>query len=157
MKMINGKIAGTENIGDPSDPYSALVEFYKAFNKGNLELMQQNWLQTSGASMSNPLGNLFRGWKQISTVYDRIFSGTAEVYVEYYDITIHQTEDMFCSVGRERGFFRSDGNEIELAIRTSRIYQLENNRWKQLHHHGSIDDPALLVDYQLAVNNQGEK
>ncbi len=153
MRIINRKITGTENIEDHTDPVFALVEFYKAFNNGNLELMEQNWLQTSEASMSNPLGNLFRGWDQISAVYDRIFSGSTEVYVEYYDISIHQTGDMFCSVGRERGYFKIDSKEIELAIRTSRIYQLENNRWKQLHHHGSIDDPALLADYQSAVNN----
>ncbi len=152
MKTITGIITGTEHIENKTDPYSALVKFYKAFNNGNLELMQQNWLQTSEASMSNPLGNLFRGWNQISAVYDRIFSGSAEVYVEFYDVTIHQTGDMFCSVGRERGYFKIGDKEIELAIRTSRIYQLNNNHWKQLHHHGSICIPTLLADYQSAVN-----
>ena len=102
--------------------------------------------------MSNPLGNLVRGWEQIGEVYDRIFNGSAEVYVEYYDITIHQTGDMFCSVGRERGYFKTDSKVIELDIRTSRIYCLENNHWKQLHHHGSICDPSLLADYQSVVN-----
>ncbi len=70
METIKGTITGMENIKDQTDPYSALVEFYKAFNNGNLKLMQQNWLQTSEASMSNPLGNLFRGWEQISAVYN---------------------------------------------------------------------------------------
>lgn len=153
MSSIKVIITGVENIEDQTDPYSAFVEFYKAFNNGDLELMQQNWLQTSEASMSNPLGNLFRGWKEISAVYDRIFNGSAEVYVEYYDVSIHQSEEQFYAVGRERGYFRSGKKEIELAIRTTRIYQLENNYWKQLHHHGSIDDPVLLAKYQLAVTN----
>ncbi len=151
METINGTITGTENTENRTDPYSTLVEFYKAFNNGNLELMQQNWLHSSEASMSNPLGNLFRGWEQISTAYDRIFNGSAEVYVEYYDVTIHHSGDMFCAVGRERGYFRTNTKEIDLAIRTSRIYCFNNNRWRQLHHHGSICDSILLAEYQSAV------
>ena len=41
--------------------------------------------------------------------------------------------------------------EIKLAIRTSRIYKRVDNGWKQVHHHGSIEDPQLLEQYQSAV------
>lgn len=40
---------------------------------------------------------------------------------------------------------------IELALRTSRVYRRMDGRWRQIHHHGSIEDPALLARYQLAV------
>jgi ketosteroid isomerase-like protein len=85
-------------------------------------------------------------------VYSKIFAGPAEVYVEFHDYTIHQTAEMFYAVGRERGYFRLGGAEIALAIRTSRIFRKINGRWKQSHHHGSIDDPQLLARYQAAVN-----
>ncbi len=61
---------------------------------------------------------------------------------------------LFIAVGRERGHFRVADTEIPLAIRTSRIYQRINGQWKQLHHHGSMDDPALLQTYQTAVLGQ---
>jgi hypothetical protein len=41
--------------------------------------------------------------------------------------------------------------EIKLAIRTSRIYKRVEDGWKQVHHHGSIEDPQLLEQYQSAV------
>lgn len=150
--MINTTaITGNEKHTDIDSPYSALVEFYRAFNQADLSLMTQNWCSDEKASMSNPLGGVKRGWNEIQEIYKRIFNGPAQVYVEFYDYSIHQTENMFCAVGKERGYFKRDNNEIELAIRTSRTFILEAGLWQQLHHHGSIDNPELLADYQKAV------
>jgi hypothetical protein len=101
--------------------------------------------------MDNPLGGIKRGWNEISEVYSKIFSGPAEVYVEYYDYTIHESAEMFYAVGRERGYFKLNAEKINLAIRTSRIFKLIGSNWKQVHHHGSIEDPKLLERYQNAV------
>lgn len=135
-------------------PIEALMEFYFAFNHRDIETMSSNWLDAPEVAMSNPLGGIKRGWGEIRAVYERIFNGTAQVHVEYYDYTIIQTGEMFCAVGRERGWFRKDGTEVSLAIRTSRIYQMHNGRWKQVHHHGSIDDPQLLERYQNSVQSR---
>ena len=154
--LINEKIiTGSDNSAVKiSDPEYALIEFYRAFNGGNLDLMSMNWEQTEQSSMSNPLGGLKRGWKSIYEVYERIFNGTAEVYVEFYDYTIHLSGEMFIAVGRERGYFRQGNKKIDLQIRTSRSYQLKSGRWKQIHHHGSIDNPELLKQYQTAVSEK---
>ena len=151
MSTNSQAITGSEAKTD-SKPYNALVEFYRAFNGRDMKLMAQNWNHTEESSMSNPLGGIRRGWDEIQRVYDKIFNGQAEVYVEFYDYTIHQSGVMFCAVGRERGYFRANGKEIELAIRTSRFYRLECGKWQQVHHHGSIDNPALLSDYQTLVS-----
>ncbi|MFA4924111.1 MAG: nuclear transport factor 2 family protein [Ignavibacteriaceae bacterium] len=151
MKPIQEPITGKENYSDLSQPYQALVQFYYAFNKGDLLTMSQNWHQSNDVAMDNPLGGIKRGWNEIKSVYEKIFNGSAEVYVEYYDYTIHDTNEMFYAVGRERGFFKIETDEIILAIRTSRIFKRVNGIWKQVHHHGSIEDPKLLERYQNAV------
>jgi hypothetical protein len=92
-----------------------------------------------------------RGWGGIRSLYERIFNGPAEVREEYYDYTIHQTPAMFYAVGRERGFFRLGSEELKLAIRTSRVFQKIEGKWRQVHHHGSIDEPKLLERYQSAI------
>jgi len=130
--------------------HKVLEEFYKAFNTQNIKLMEQNWSAESGI-MDNPLGGILRGWKDIQEVYKKIFFGKAEVYVEFYDYSIHKEGDMFFAAGRERGYIRKNGQEIALDIRTSRIYAKENGRYKQLHHHGSITDVKLLDTYQTLV------
>ncbi|MCK4675213.1 MAG: nuclear transport factor 2 family protein, partial [Gammaproteobacteria bacterium] len=113
-----------------------------------------NWLQTEEASMSNPLGGVRRGWDEIAAVYQRLFAGEATVYVEFYDYSIHQSAQFFCAVGRERGYFEIAQQQLELAIRTSRIYHKQDGLWRQLHHHGSIEQPDLLKSYQTAVVNK---
>jgi len=136
---------------EQSNPKAALFEFYRAFNTQDMALMEHNWNQSDEASMSNPLGGIKRGWDEIRQVYANIFHGKARVYVEFYDYSIHHTGDMFCAVGRERGYFKMDNQQIDLAIRTSRTYRMHDGRWQQIHHHGSMDNPELLAAYQHAV------
>lgn len=154
MNPVQEAITGTEKHTDSSSPYQALVQFYAAFNSGNMQLMSENWAQSDDIAMDNPLGGIKRGWAEIQQVYERIFTGPAKVYVEYFDYTIHETSEMFYAVGRERGYFRLGEDELTLAIRTSRIFQKIDTCWKQVHHHGSIEDPQLLARYQSAVLRQ---
>jgi len=151
MKPVQQAITGKEEQGRSVSPYHALVQFYFAFNSGDMQTMSDNWAQSDEISMDNPLGGIKRGWPEIRSVYEKIFNGPAEVYVEYFDYTIHETAEMFYAVGRERGYFRLGDEEITLAIRTSRIFRKIDGSWRQVHHHGSIEEPELLARYQAAV------
>ena len=144
-------ITGSESKQDLAKPIKALSVFYEAFNNRDLEKMANSWAQTDEIAMDNPVGGIKRGWEEIKAVYERIFNGKARVYVEFYDYTIHQQGEMFYAVGRERGEFRIGETVVDLAIRTSRIFQLMEGQWRQVHHHGSIDEPELLARYQRAV------
>ena len=116
-----------------------------------MDLMQKVWLNNKEASMNNPVGGIMSGWSEIKSVYNKIFNGNAKVYVEFYDFTLHETENMFFVTGRERGYFENGNTKIELVIRTSRTFIKRNNEWKQIQHHGSIDNPDLLREYQNAI------
>jgi hypothetical protein len=54
-------------------------------------------------------------------------------------------------VGRERAYLRKGATELEMRIRTTRIFRFYGRRWRQVHHHGSMDDPQLLKACQTAV------
>lgn len=152
MEHIISKINGTEDITKiQSEELQAVVQFYKAFNERNLTLMQNVWLNTEEASMNNPVGGIMRGWQNIASVYSKIFTGEATVFVEFYDFTLHATDTMFFITGRERGFFQKGNVKVDLAIRTSRVFIKQHNEWKQIQHHGSIDNPELLKTYQYAI------
>ena len=153
MKPEQKPITGNEDEKGLTGHMSALVEFYNAFNSRDIDKMSKNWAQTDEIAMDNPLGGIKRGWSEIRAVYERIFNVLAKVYVEFYDYTIHETEAMFYAVGRERGEFHIGGNIVKLAIRTTRIFKLIDGQWRQVHHHGSIDDPTLLAHYQTVVRN----
>jgi len=150
MNPIERPITGQEKNFD-NTMHEALVEFYKAFNGRDFELMQKNWLNNKEIAMDNPLGGIKRGWSEIKSIYERIFNGQAKVYVEFYDYTIVPMEGGFVAIGRERGSVEIKGKKLELAIRTSRVYKLVDGSYKQVHHHGSIEEPELLKAYQELV------
>lgn len=152
MKLKQVAITGKEEVdGVGNEVYQVLREFYQAFNTRDSSLMQQNWLNSDEIFMSNPLGGVKRGWKEIYSVYKHIFNGNSKVYVEFYDYNIIEFNGGFCAVGRERGWVKIKDKSLDLKIRTSRIYKLVDAKYKQVHHHGSIENPQLLEQYQNLV------
>ncbi|ROI13860.1 YybH family protein [Empedobacter falsenii] len=148
---ISQLVIDGSDVKNESAEIMALSKFYKAFNNQDMLLMEQSWLNAADISMDNPIGGIRRGWEEIGKGYDKIFKGKAKVYVEFYDFSIHKTSNMFFATGRERGYFKTDTIEIPLAIRTTRIFILVEGNWRQIHHHGSIDNPDLLKTYQEAI------
>jgi ketosteroid isomerase-like protein len=149
MHVTEAAITGME-CAESGTPFGALSEFYRAFNNRNLELMRKNW-HPDECVLDNPLGGIRRGWTEIEPLYQRLFSGDARVKVVFFDYTLHQGGELFCAAGRERGTFEKGGERLDLAIRTTRIYRLVGGRWRQIHHHGSIEEPDLLARYQAVV------
>jgi hypothetical protein len=139
QELKNQPITGVEVPQDLGAPLGALQEFYYALNHRDLERMAENWERSDEAAMNNPLGGIKRGWPDIASVYRTIFSSPAEVHVEFVDYTLHETSDLFYAVGRERGWYQTASGRLDLAIRTTRIFRRAGQRWKQVHHHGSID------------------
>lgn len=132
----------------------ALIEsFYYAFNHRDMDVFSQVWADNELIQLNNPLGGIIRGYTPISELYQRIFTGSAKVWVELSDIVEYQTNEMIVFAGREKGEFSDNEDILDLSIRTSRIVQWlgEDIGWKQTHHHGSIDNPELLAKYQSRV------
>jgi len=135
---------------------AALERFYFAFNQRSAEALVSVWAPDALVSLNNPLGGVLRGIDDIGALYQRIFDGPARVWVELYDIVEYAGADTVVFAGRERGEFTRDGRTVPLAIRTSRVFQYLGDTlgWRQVHHHGSIDDPEALAHYQRAVRGE---
>jgi ketosteroid isomerase-like protein len=148
---IKEPITGNEDLGDLSQPRQALAQFYRAFNTRDLRMLDENFAHVDEVAIDNPLGGIRRGADEPHKMYEGVFNSRADVHVVFWDYTIHRAGDVFWAVGRERGTYR-DGDAVkELNVRTMRIFQLIDGRWRQMHHHGSIDDAQLLAEYQSAV------
>ncbi len=155
MKTEQVPVTGKEEKSRLTPQMRALSAFYQAINSRDMELMARNWAQTDEAVMDNPLGGIRRGWNEIRTVYERLFQSAGRYWFEFYDYSYHEAGEMFYVVGRERGEFRMGDTVLNMAIRTTRLFRLIDGEWRQVHHHGSIDDPQLLAAYQQAVRAKG--
>jgi len=133
---------------------ACLETFYYSFNNKDLDVFRKVWYDNDLVQLNNPLGGITRGTKAIADIYYRIFNGQAKVWVKFTDIVYYEVNDMIVFAGTEIGEFSTQEEIIPLQIRTSRIFCFveEENRWFQIHHHGSIDDPELLRKYQNAVS-----
>jgi ketosteroid isomerase-like protein len=153
MKPIQQPITGAEDISDLGQPEQALAQFYKAFNSRDLDMIDANFAASDEVAIDNPLGGIRRGADVPHKMYEIVFKSPADVHVEFWDYTIDRVGDVFWAVGRERGTYR-DGDAVkDLNIRTTRVFRLIDGRWRQVHHHGSIEDPKLLAEYQSAVRS----
>jgi ketosteroid isomerase-like protein len=150
-RVEQAPVTGKERKEQLTAQMRALSEFYQALNSRDTDLMAQNWAQTDEAVMDNPVGGIKRGWGEIKAVYAQIFSRPEPFWFEFYDYSYHEAGDLFYVVGRERGEYRAAGETLRMSIRTSRIFRLIGGKWRQVHHHGSIDDAELLGRYQGAV------
>ncbi len=149
---VQTPVTGHEPAGDQRDAAQALAQFYRALNARDLALMRQTWSSSPEAAMDNPLGGIKRGWSEIKPIYEKLFESKGQYRFEFYDYTLHESGDLFYVVGRERGEIEPGGHPMPLAIRTTRVFRRDaDGRWRQVHHHGSIDDPKMLAAYQDAV------
>lgn len=160
IRSLDGIVfSGTRNrLEEASQPtiegaMAALETFYYAFNGRSLDLFRQIWLDHTLIQLNNPVGGIMRGATPISDLYARIFEGPVRVQVEFYDSVAYFTPEMVVFAGRERGTYARDGKTYPLDIRTSRIFVYASSQggWRQIHHHGSIDNAEKLAHYQQAV------
>lgn len=134
---------------------AALETFYHAFNHRDSALLAAVWADGPLVQLNNPLGGILRGIGPIGELYEQVFHGPARVWVAFSDIVAFDGGGSITFAGRETGEFSVNGDVIPLAIRTSRVFArvpvTDGACWRQVHHHGSIDDPGLLARYQRAV------
>ncbi len=154
MHVEASPVTGREAKESLSPQMAALSGFYAALNGRDLDAMSRNWSTGDESVMDNPVGGIMRGWDAIRSVYEKVFASPHPYRFEFFDYTVHETDQLFYVVGRERGEFGTGDGAIPMAIRTSRLFRLIDGRWRQVHHHGSIDDPDLLARYQRAVRGQ---
>ncbi|TAX34210.1 YybH family protein [Rhizobium leguminosarum] len=145
------EITGNEPKAGNGDPLDALKDFYSAFNTADMPALEAIWVEGETPSMDNPIGGIRRGWGAIAEGYSKLFEGHAKVQVTFHDFTSQGGEDWHLFVGRERGQCETPKETLDVAFRTTRWFIRTNGLWRQLHHHGSVEDPKMLADYQRLI------
>ena len=151
MTASQTEITGSEALASDGSALDALIGFYRAFNARDLDGLAANWLEGQVPSMDNPIGGIRRGWPSIRDGYARLFGGPAKVNVTFHDFTSQSWNGCHLFVGREKGRCVTPTATVDLRIRTTRWFAQIDGIWRQVHHHGSIEEPALLADYQRAI------
>ena len=145
------EITGREARSGRGEALDALIDFYCAFNARDLDGLAANWEQGDAPSMDNPMGGIRRGWNAISEGYMKLFGGSAIVQVTLHDFTSQGGDDWYLFVGREIGTCTTPDKKMDVRFRTTRWFTRRGGPWRQLHHHGSIEEAGMLAAYQKIV------
>jgi ketosteroid isomerase-like protein len=145
------EVTGREARSGNGDAFDALIEFYGAFNARDLDGLASNWEEGDAPNMDNPMGGIRRGWKSIREGYVKLFGGPAIVQVTFHDFTCQGGDDWRLFVGREIGTCTTPDRQMDVRFRTSRWFTRRSGKWRQLHHHGSIEEAGMLAAYQKTI------
>lgn len=141
----------------PAGAEAALASFYVALNHRDPAVLDRVWATDPLVQLDNPVGGILRGHGEVTGLYRAIFAGPVRLSITFGDIVAYTGDAHAVFTGRETGTYTGpDGVAVPLEIRTSRYFRYEDGRWRQYHHHGSIDDPAALAAYQAAVRGGTE-
>lgn len=132
---------------------AALESFYFALNNRDAAVLRRVWSDHPLAQLNNPLGGILRGGDAASDLYQKIFDGPVRLWVRFADIVEYIGANHAVFAGRETGEYTeaNGARTVPVSIRTSRYFRYVDGVWRQFHHHGSIDDPAMLDAYQRAI------
>ena len=133
---------------------AALESFYYALNNADLDTLSAVWSPAPLVRLNNPLGGILHGHTAVIELYRMLFAGELHVQIAFTDVAAYRSPALVVFAGREIGGYQDEaGDSVRLEIRTTRVfgYDEQAGRWLQLHHHGSIDQPAALHAYQQAA------
>jgi len=133
---------------------AALETFYYALNQADLPVLSAVWLAHDLTQMASPVGGVVRSTPAIADIYRRTFATGVSIRVTFTDAATYDLGGAVVFAGRERGAYRrNDGRHVHLDMKTSRLFGWDDSRdrWAQLQHHASIDDPFELADFQTAT------
>lgn len=78
MKTQLSEIEGVELKSGDGGPLDVLIDFYRAFNAGDLRGLESVWLAGEAPSMDNPIGGIRRGWIAIEEGYSKTLQRTCK-------------------------------------------------------------------------------
>jgi ketosteroid isomerase-like protein len=131
---------------------AALESFYYGWHHRDADVLRAVWSDDPLAQLDNPVGGILRGGDAIAGLYQKALASPADLRVTFGDVVAYLGKGDAVFAGRETGSFTTpDGTTVPVEIRTTRYFRYADGRWRQYHHHGSIDDPGALRAYQQAI------
>ncbi|PMB12565.1 DUF4440 domain-containing protein [Fischerella thermalis CCMEE 5282] len=111
--------------------------FYRAFEKKDIEAMSAVWSQGTGSLCVHPGWDILRGWKAISTSWQKIFKNTPYIEINTEIITVEIRDHLAYIILVENVMQVINGRKIEARSLATNIFEFLGGKWYLIHHHAS--------------------
>ena len=116
--------------------------FYAALNAmfiGDLEPMDDIWSHDTRGTDMGPFGGRLTGWEAIRAEFKKEADMKLGGKVVCKDLHIYARKNMGYTICVEEGENMSaDGKSVVVRHRATNIFQLEDGKWKLIHHHTDL-------------------
>jgi ketosteroid isomerase-like protein len=111
--------------------------FYRAFEKKDIEAMSAVWSQGTASLCVHPGWDVLRGWKAISTSWQKIFKNTPYIEINTEIVTVEIRDHLAYIVLVENVMQVINNRKIEARSLATNIFEFLGGKWYLIHHHAS--------------------
>jgi ketosteroid isomerase-like protein len=113
------------------------VEFYEAFESLDIARMDRLWSQQEYVTCIHPGWNLRVGWPAVRDSWVLVFNNTFSMKFALTEIQVQVAGDMAWVICTENITSRQGEMNQESQVLATNLYELVEQEWKIIHHHGS--------------------
>ncbi len=124
-------------IQERSEILAANEAFYRAFEKKDIDAMDEIWSQGTGSLCVHPGWNILRGWKQVRNSWVKIFQNTPYIEINTDIISTEIRGNIAYVVLVENIMQVIKGSRIEAESLATNVFELLGGKWYLVHHHAS--------------------
>lgn len=124
--------------------------FYHAFNRSDLNLMQSVWAKKDSVTCIHPGWEVLRGFDVIIQSWENIFVGSENLEVKLSDIKV--TEGGLIWVSCQENLFAMSMSGVQVSkVHATNLFEKIEDQWKMVLHHAS-SVPQLSRQEQISTN-----
>ncbi|MEB3217559.1 MAG: nuclear transport factor 2 family protein [Nostocales cyanobacterium 94392] len=111
--------------------------FYRAFEKKDIDAMDEVWFQGDSSFCVHPGWSILRGWNQVRDSWISIFKNTPYIEINTDIISTEIRGDIAYVVLVENVMQVIKGSIIQAESLATNIFELRDSKWYVVHHHAS--------------------
>ena len=116
---------------------SANEQFYKAFNKRDIEAMKRVWENDERITCVHPGWSPLNGFEPILNSWAGIFENSGNMETRISDVRVLASEDLAWVSCTEKLFTIAESGVLASQVFATNLFHLEGDVWKMVMHHAS--------------------
>ena len=116
---------------------SANEQFYKAFNKRDIEAMKRVWENDERITCVHPGWSPLNGFEPILNSWAGIFENSGNMEIRISDVRVLASEDLAWVSCTEKLFTIAESGVLASQVFATNLFHLEGDAWKMVMHHAS--------------------
>ena len=116
---------------------SANERFYEAFNKRDIEAMNQVWRNDERMTCVHPGWPPLKGFEPIMNSWEGIFKNSGNMEIQISDVRVLASEDLAWVSCIEKLYTIAESGVLASQVFATNLFHLEGDVWKMVMHHAS--------------------